>query len=69
MMATGAWYDPDWKGDENCCKHGNPNTLTQDLPTSEIAQGPGALTCLVDIELFAGFAPEVTAFVPPKITS
>ena len=69
MMATGAWYDPDWKGDENCCKHGNPNTLTQDLPTSQIAQGPGALTCLVEVEVFVGFAPDVTAFVPPKITS
>ena len=67
MMATGAWYDPDWQGDRNCCKHGNPNTLTKDLPTSEIAQGPGALTCLVEVEIFAGVAPDVTAFVPPKI--
>ena len=68
MMATGAWYDPDWLGDENCCKHGNPNTLTRDLPTSEIGQGPGALTCLVEVEKFVGHCPEVTAFVPPKIT-
>lgn len=67
MMATGAWYDPDLTGDENCCKHGNPNTLTKDLPTSEIAQGPGALTCLVELELWQGEAPDVTAFVPPKI--
>jgi biotin/methionine sulfoxide reductase len=69
MMATGAWYDPDWDGDENCCKHGNPNTLTKDLPTSELGQGPGALTCLVEIEKFVGIAPDVTAFVPPKIVS
>lgn len=67
MMATGAWYDPDLEGDENCCKHGNPNTLTKDLPTSEIGQGPGALTCLVEVELFKGVAPDVTAFVPPII--
>ena len=69
MMATGAWYDPDWDGDENCCKHGNPNTLTKDLPTSQIAQGPGALTCLVEVEIFEGRAPDVTAFIPPKIIS
>ncbi len=69
MMATGAWYDPDWNGDKNCCKHGNPNTLTKDLPTSEVAQGPGALTCLVEVELFVGVAPGVTAFVPPIINS
>ena len=69
MMATGAWYDPDWNGDKNCCKHGNPNTLTKDLPTSELAQGPGALTCLVEVELFVGVAPDVTAFVPPIINS
>lgn len=69
MMATGAWYDPDWGGDENCCKHGNPNTLTKDLPTSELAQGPGALTCLVEVKKFEGVAPDVTAFIPPTIIS
>lgn len=67
MMATGAWYDPDWENDPDLCKHGNPNVLTADLPTSEIAQGPGALTCLVQIERLQGKAPAVTAFVPPRI--
>lgn len=67
-IATGAWYDPDWDGDPLCCKHGNPNTLTADLPTSKLAQGPGALTCLVEIERFEGDAPSVTAFTPPDIT-
>ena len=67
MLATGAWYDPDLEGDETCCKHGNPNTLTRDQGTSELAQGPGAMTCLVDIERLSGPAPEVTAFVPPVI--
>lgn len=66
-IATGAWYDPDWNGDPQCCKHGNPNVLTADLPTSRLAQGPGALTCLVGIERLAGDAPEVTAFTPPAI--
>ena len=67
MMATGAWYDPDWENDPTCCKHGNANVLTADLPTSEIAQGPGALTCLVQIEKYEGDPPAVTAFEPPRI--
>ena len=67
MMATGAWYDPDWENDPTCCKHGNANVLTADLPTSDIAQGPGALTCLVQIERFDDDPPAVTAFVPPRI--
>ncbi len=69
MIATGAWYDPDWDNDPTCCKHGNPNTLTADVPTSALAQGPGAMTCLVEIERLSGNVPEVTAFVPPTINS
>ena len=67
MIATGAWYDPDLDGDDRCCKHGNPNTLTDDLPTAELAQGPSALSCLVEIEKYVGDPPSVTAFVPPEI--
>jgi len=69
MIATGAWYDPDWNDDPKCCKHGNPNNLTADLPTSNLAQGPGALTCLVEIERFDDAPPEVTAFNSPEIVS
>lgn len=65
LMATGAWYDPDWQNGGDRCKHGNPNVLTGDIPTSEIAQGPGALTCLVDIRRPQGPIPPVTAFDPP----
>jgi biotin/methionine sulfoxide reductase len=67
MIPTGAWYDPDWETDPNRCKHGNPNTLTADRPTSAIAQGPSAQTCLVEVARFEGDAPDVTAFVPPRI--
>ena len=66
MIATGAWYDPDWDGDDRCCKHGNPNVVTSDQPTSSLAQGPSAQTCLVAIKRFEGPVPEVTAFGPPK---
>lgn len=68
LMATGSWYDPDWETGGDLCKHGNPNVLTADLPTSEIAQGPGALTCLVDIRKPAGDIPPVTAFDAPWTT-
>jgi biotin/methionine sulfoxide reductase len=47
MMATRTWRDPDWDNDPACCKYGNANVLTADLPTSGIARGPRALTCLV----------------------
>ena len=46
-IATGAWWDPDQDG---VCRNGNPNTVTQDIGTSELAQGPSALTCMVAIE-------------------
>jgi len=65
MIATGAWYDPDLDGDPDCCKHGNPNTLTADLPTSKLAQGPGAQTCLIDVQRLEEEPPSVTAFDPP----
>lgn len=67
MIATGAWYDPDWETDPDCCKHGNPNTLTADLSTSKLAQGPSAQTCLIEVERLATQAPDVTAFTPPRV--
>ena len=66
-IATGAWYDPDWDNDSLCCKHGNPNVLTADVPSSELVQGPSAQTCLVDIVKFSGVPPKVTAFNLPTI--
>lgn len=65
-LATGAWYDPDPDG---MCKHGNPNVLTADKGTSQLAQGPSAQTCLVEVERFDGEPPPVTAFDPPPIVS
>lgn len=45
--------------------YGDPNTLTLDIGTSMLAQGPSANTCLVEIEKFVGKAPAVTAFGGP----
>lgn len=67
MIATGAWYDPaDPAAVGSLCKHGNPNMLAPDLPTSRLAQGPGAHTCLVDLERHNA-AVTVTAHEPPAI--
>ena len=64
QMSTGAWYDPDETG---LCKHGNPNVLTRDKGTSKLGQGPSAHSCLIQVELFTGSAPSVTAHAPPTI--
>jgi biotin/methionine sulfoxide reductase len=63
QLSTGAWYDPDETG---MCKSGNPNVLTRDKGTSQLAQGPSAHTCLVEIERFEGAIPPITAYDPPK---
>ena len=65
-MATGAWYDPDWDDDPNVCRHGNVNVLTADRPTSELAQGPAALSCLVEVCRWAK-PPASRAFKAPEI--
>ena len=68
QMSTGAWYDPlDPAEAGSLCKHGNPNMLTPDIGTSQLAQGPIAHTCLVEIERYTDPLPMVTAFDPPEI--
>ena len=66
QIFEGAWYDPNADG---LCKNGNPNVLTIDLPTSELANGNISHTALVNIELYkhkAGEDIKLTAFMPPK---
>ena len=70
QISTGAWYDPpEDEGLDISCLHGNPNVLTPDHGTSRLAQGPSALSCLVDVELYSGPAVSVKAFSPPEIRS
>jgi len=70
QLSTGAWYDPPASGIESVsCLHGNPNVLTRDEGTSRLAQGPSALSCLVDIEVYEGVPEPVSAFTPPVIVS
>jgi biotin/methionine sulfoxide reductase len=66
QVATGAWYDPMVPGDgASLDKHGNPNTVTRDKGTSQLAQCPTAQTALVEVERWSGPAPAVTAFRVP----
>lgn len=66
-MSTGAWLDAIEQNDGTLlCRHGNPNLVTQDVGTSELAQGPVAHSCLVALELYDA-DPTIEAFVPPII--
>lgn len=64
VMSTGAWFDAD---DATLERHGNPNVLTPDIGTSQLAQGSSALSALVDIEPWHGAAPPVRAYEVPVI--
>ena len=67
-VSTGAWYDPADPADpHSVCKHGNPNMVAPDRPTSRLAQGPGAHSCLVEIERYDGPPVTITAHQPPDI--
>ena len=68
QLSTGAWYDPSQPGDPGALeRHGNPNVLTLDKGTSQLAQGPIAQTALVEIERYDGQIPAVEAFTPPEL--
>ncbi len=67
QMSTGAWFDPEVPGQPgSLCKHGNPNILTRDKGTSSLAQGPTAHSCLIEVSVYEGNPPPVTAFEPPE---
>ena len=66
VIATGAWYDPLEPGVVGSLdRHGNPNMVTADRPSSTLSQGCAAQSALVEIEWFDGDLPPITAFDPP----
>jgi biotin/methionine sulfoxide reductase len=70
VLPTGAWYDPLVPGEDGTLeKHGNPNVLTLDKGTSRLTQGCSAHTTLVDVEIYRGTPPPITAFDPPQFVS
>jgi biotin/methionine sulfoxide reductase len=67
-LATGAWYEPLDPADPQSLEiHGNPNTLTRDIGTSKLGQGPSAHSCLVEVERFEQPLPEIKSFKQPQI--
>jgi biotin/methionine sulfoxide reductase len=68
IMATGAWFDPALAAGEPE-RHGNPNVLTLDIGTSRLAQGPSALSALIEIERWDALPPPVEAWSPPRLAT
>jgi biotin/methionine sulfoxide reductase len=64
QLSTGAWYDPD-PADPGFCRHGNPNVLTADVPSSTLSQGCAGQLALVEVAAYAGSAPELSVTLPP----
>ncbi|EIE9574916.1 trimethylamine-N-oxide reductase TorA, partial [Vibrio parahaemolyticus] len=46
-IEEGAWYGPLNEKEGAICTYGDPNTLTQDIGSSELAQATSANTCIV----------------------
>lgn len=64
-IEEGAWYGPLNEKEGAICTYGDPNTLTLDVGSSELAQATSANTCIVDFEKFTGKVPPVTSFGGP----
>ncbi|EJG0480989.1 trimethylamine-N-oxide reductase TorA [Vibrio alginolyticus] len=64
-IEEGAWYGPLNEKEGAICTYGDPNTLTQDIGSSELAQATSANTCIVDFEKFTDKVPPVTSFGGP----
>jgi len=70
QLATGAWFEPDDKSAEKAmCIHGNPNILTRDIGTSQLAQGSTGQLTKVEVERFVGELPPVQIFERIKFIS
>ncbi|WP_162062698.1 trimethylamine-N-oxide reductase TorA [Vibrio taketomensis] len=64
-IEEGAWYGPLSEKIGAIDTYGDPNTLTLDIGSSELAQATSANTCIVDFEKFKGKVPPVTSFGGP----
>ncbi|WP_449277036.1 molybdopterin-dependent oxidoreductase [Leucobacter sp. GX24907] len=67
QLATGAWYDPD-PADPSFCRHGNPNVLCSDLPSSQLAQGTTGQHALVEVTRWEHPVPPLAVLVPPEFS-
>ncbi|MGO6686383.1 molybdopterin guanine dinucleotide-containing S/N-oxide reductase [Rhizobium leguminosarum] len=63
QLATGAWFEPnDPTAEKSMCIHGNPNILTRDVGTSQLAQGSTGQLTRAEAERFVGELPPVRIF-------
>ena len=69
FLWTGAWYDPDFDAPDHRDLHGNPNTLTHDLRTSEFSQSPAAHSCRIEIRRLPENPGPVRAHEPPQFAT
>jgi biotin/methionine sulfoxide reductase len=67
-VSVGACYDPA-PGEPSFCRHGNPNVLTADKPSSSLSQATTAQHALVEVEMWSGEVPDVTVMSPPVLLS
>ncbi|MGF1685734.1 trimethylamine-N-oxide reductase TorA [Photobacterium japonica] len=65
----GAWYGPLSVKVGALDTYGDPNTLTMDIGTSELAQATSANTVVVNVEKYTGEVPPVTSFGGPIYVS
>lgn len=65
----GAWYGPLNEKVGALDTYGDPNTLTLDIGTSELAQACSANTVVVEVEKYTGEVPPVTSFGGPLLES
>lgn len=70
QLATGAWFEPDDAGaDKAMCIHGNPNILTRDIGTSQLAQASTGQLTRVEVEPFDGEPSPVRVFEELKFVT
>ena len=70
QVSTGAWYDPVASPDEPdgiCVNGDNPNAVTRDIGTSQLAQGCTGPLSLVQVEKFEGTWPPGRGYHPPRL--
>lgn len=66
QLSTGAWYDPSPE-DPAFCRHGNPNVLVADRPTSLLSQATAGQHALVSISRWTEDLPGLVVDEPPLI--
>lgn len=68
QLSTGGWYDPMEGADALMeCRQGNPNVLTHDIGTSELAQGCCGQLTTIEIARVEGTPPATEPYQPPRI--